>query len=199
MAPTGQPESTGGTGRGKGEGMEHQDSHRSGNGGEGTKPQVGPCPVSLRIYDLVVDLVGVQLVIYLLAFVLGGFLRVLHHGGAASFGALRALTFLVFLAGAFAYYFVFEYRLGKTPGKFLTRTRVVSSEGGKPSRRAILVRTAVRFIPFEWVSFVQKNPVGWHDSLSGTMVVRDRAPAAAAGAGDRGQRRTSETKAQERP
>jgi uncharacterized RDD family membrane protein YckC len=142
--------------------------------GNDAGPQFGPCPFVLRLLTLVVDVVCIQLVMYLLATVLGGFFGVLRRGGAGSIGALRALTYLVFLAGAFAYYFVFEYRLGKTPGKFLTRTQVVTVGGGKPDRAAILARTAVRFIPFEWVSFLQRNPVGWHDSLSGTMVVEDR-------------------------
>ena len=158
--------------------MNEQDSPSGAQGG-GSK-RAAPCPVVLRILDLVVDLVCIQLVIYLLAFFLGGVFGILQRRGAAV-GGLRALIFVVFLAGVFAYYFIFEYRLGKTPGKFLTRTRVVTGEGGAPGRRAILVRTATRFIPFEWVSFIQKKPVGWHDSLSGTMVVEDRRPATGAG------------------
>jgi uncharacterized RDD family membrane protein YckC len=135
--------------------------------------------VALRILGLAVDLLCLQAVIYLFAFALGGLLQALQGaGGEPAIGGFRALTVFVLLGGAFAYYWIFEAALGKTPGKIVTRTRVMTPEGQRPSPRAILIRSLARFIPFEWVSFLNRNPVGWHDSLSGTMVVEDRTLAA---------------------
>lgn len=72
----------------------------------------------------------------------------------------------------FGYYFLFEYFFGKTPAKFLTRTRVVDMNGEWPGGKKLLIRTLCRFIPFDNFSFLF-GTVGWHDRLSGTMVVRD--------------------------
>lgn len=73
-------------------------------------------------------------------------------------------------------YFVFtEVVFQRTPAKYLTGTRVVTADGGRPSVGQIVGRSFARFIPFEAFSFlVGKNPVGWHDSLSGTRVVSKR-------------------------
>jgi len=72
----------------------------------------------------------------------------------------------------FGYYFLCEYFFGKTPGKFLTKTRVVDMNGEWPGGKKLLVRTLCRFIPFDNFSFLF-GAVGWHDSISGTMVVRE--------------------------
>ncbi len=76
------------------------------------------------------------------------------------------------------YYIAFETLFGKSPAKFITRTRVVMTNGRSPSLRAVLLRTGCRFIPFEAFSFLRVTPVGWHDQFSSTRVVLD-APAPA--------------------
>ncbi|MEM6265057.1 MAG: RDD family protein, partial [Bacteroidota bacterium] len=67
----------------------------------------------------------------------------------------------------------FEAAFGKTPGKFVTKTQVVNKDGGKPTPGQLIGRTFARFIPFDAFSFLASNPVGWHDSLSKTRVVKD--------------------------
>ena len=71
----------------------------------------------------------------------------------------------------FGYYTFFEAVLGRTPAKFLTRTRVVDVNGGRPSLAQILGRTAARFVPFEPFSFFG-SAHGWHDRWSNTRVIR---------------------------
>lgn len=72
------------------------------------------------------------------------------------------------------YYFLFEFFLGKTPGKFYTHTKVVMSNGNNLTFGAILIRSVIRLIPFEAISFLSsKNPVGWHDKWSKTIVIED--------------------------
>jgi uncharacterized RDD family membrane protein YckC len=69
------------------------------------------------------------------------------------------------------YYVGFEGLFGRTPGKFVTRTRVVLEDGSKPSLGTILLRTVCRFVPFEPFSFLGGSSRGWHDRWSGTRVV----------------------------
>ena len=69
------------------------------------------------------------------------------------------------------YYVFFEGVLGATPGKLVTRTRVVALDGGKPSFGQLLGRTFSRFVPFEPFSFLGSTS-GWHDRWSKTRVVR---------------------------
>jgi uncharacterized RDD family membrane protein YckC len=88
---------------------------------------------------------------------------------------LADITFgLVQLVGLTLYYAIQEAAFGRTIGKLLTRTIVVSAGGGRATFAQVLVRTFSRLIPFEPFSyfFVGGNyPVGWHDNLSGTRVV----------------------------
>lgn len=73
------------------------------------------------------------------------------------------------------HYIVFEFCFGKTFGKLITGTRVIRSDGGKPSFGQVLGRTACRFIPFEAFSFLfGDNTTGWHDSFSGTRLIDER-------------------------
>jgi uncharacterized RDD family membrane protein YckC len=68
------------------------------------------------------------------------------------------------------FYLFFEGVFNATPGKMLTRTRVVSVDGGKPSFGQVVGRTVVRFVPFEAFSFLGSS--GWHDRWTKTRVVR---------------------------
>src|SRR3569832_1321886 len=70
------------------------------------------------------------------------------------------------------YYGFFEGIFQRTPGKWITKTKVVRVDGGKPHLGQILGRTLIRLIPFEWITFILgDHPYGWHDRRSGTMVV----------------------------
>jgi uncharacterized RDD family membrane protein YckC len=72
------------------------------------------------------------------------------------------------------YYLPSEALFGRTLGKLLTRTRVVSEFGGPPDLSQALRRTLIRLIPFEAFTFLSANPVGLHDRWSGTRVVLTR-------------------------
>jgi len=71
----------------------------------------------------------------------------------------------------FLYYFVMEASFGKTIGKFITGTKVVTEDGEKPSAKTLAGRTLCRFIPFEAFSFLGSSAIGWHDSISNTRVI----------------------------
>lgn len=77
----------------------------------------------------------------------------------------------------FAYYFFFEVLFSKSPAKFITRTRVVTETGTRPTVHHIAIRSLVRCVPSETLSFLISRKVGypewWHDRWSRTLVVND--------------------------
>jgi uncharacterized RDD family membrane protein YckC len=72
-----------------------------------------------------------------------------------------------------------EWLFGRTLGKLVTGTKVVSLDRGRPSFLRIVLRTLIRFVPFEPLSFVFGGLTGWHDDWSRTRVVQSRDPYAA--------------------
>ncbi|MFN8281608.1 MAG: RDD family protein [Chitinophagales bacterium] len=100
----------------------------------------------------------------------------------------------IFSAIFVIYYIVFEFLLNKTIGKFITRTRIISNDGSKPSLLQCIGRTFSRFLPFENISFIilgifkfnsREKPfpeylfsvlthsIFWHDMLPNTLVAED--------------------------
>lgn len=77
------------------------------------------------------------------------------------------ITYLIYVA----FYTGFEATLGQTPGKLITKTKVVTEYGEKPSTATIIGRSFARLIPFEAFSFLGASLSGWHDNLSKTMVI----------------------------
>jgi uncharacterized RDD family membrane protein YckC len=72
------------------------------------------------------------------------------------------------------YYVIFEAIFGKTLGKTITRTRVVTTTGKQPDVLTIIGRTLCRLIPFDALSFLgSSHPRGWHDRITSTLVVRE--------------------------
>ncbi|MVM37941.1 hypothetical protein GO730_10615 [Spirosoma sp. HMF3257] len=69
------------------------------------------------------------------------------------------------------YYILTELLFQRTLGKVLTKTKVVSLTGDKPSLLQIIFRTLSRSIPFEYLSYFV-TVEGLHDKLSKTRVVK---------------------------
>lgn len=70
------------------------------------------------------------------------------------------------------FYGLFESLLSRTPAKYITGTKVVMRDGTRPDSTAILIRTLCRQIPLEAFSFLfGQFAIGWHDTLSKTLVV----------------------------
>jgi uncharacterized RDD family membrane protein YckC len=94
----------------------------------------------------------------------------------AIFGVIRENDYGRLLGGLFfylAYYTGFEYVFSKTPGKFMTKTRVVNKSGNKPEFIRLLIRGICRLIPFDDVSYLLDKR-GWHDQISGTYVINEK-------------------------
>lgn len=81
------------------------------------------------------------------------------------------LNFLIaILISVFYYYFLEYYNNGRTLGKYITGTVVVSLTGETITSNQIWKRTFSRLVPFDGLSFLGTN--GWHDSWSDTRVVK---------------------------
>jgi uncharacterized RDD family membrane protein YckC len=69
------------------------------------------------------------------------------------------------------YYFPLEAFSNGTFGKLLTDSRVVKANGKKITPMDALLRAFCRCIPFNGISFLFTNGVGWHDTITKTRVV----------------------------
>ncbi len=109
--------------------------------------------------------------------ILGGLLLVpviFNLGIAEDDSGFRFLSYFVGFIIGLIYYSLLEFLTGKSIGKMITKTKVVTESGDKPTFLNILGRTLCRFIPFEPLSFLfGDDDKGWHDTISKTMVVAD--------------------------
>jgi len=120
-----------------------------------------------RLLNLIIDYVARGLLGWALGFGVVAAGAPIHRYVLLYTVGFTLLTYLT-------YYVVCEYFFGATVGKLITGTRVVTTEGGKPRLTQILGRSLARFVPFEPFSFFSTPAIGWHDSWSGTRVVRTR-------------------------
>jgi uncharacterized RDD family membrane protein YckC len=70
------------------------------------------------------------------------------------------------------YYIIFEFFYQWTPGKFITGTIVIDDYGNKPDIQSIILRTFIRFVPFEPFSCLDEKSWGWHDKWTKTYVIK---------------------------
>jgi uncharacterized RDD family membrane protein YckC len=75
-----------------------------------------------------------------------------------------------FWATMVVYYFIFELIFTRTPGKWMSISKVVNLQGKRPASWQILVRSIVRVIPIDafFIPFLDKT---LHDYISKTAVV----------------------------
>jgi uncharacterized RDD family membrane protein YckC len=80
---------------------------------------------------------------------------------------------VIFPAVYFLYYFIFESLFKRTIGKLLTKTKVVhlNDISQRVTIGQILLRSVIRLIPIEFLSYFSEDPVGWHDNASNTIVI----------------------------
>jgi len=124
-----------------------------------------PAPQGKRFLNVLIDYIGL--------FTFGFFLGLLLDIIGLYFLIENMSDTLLGTLLLFAYYLLFETHWGKSPAKFITKTKVIKESGENPELKDIFVRTLCRFIPFEALTFLSNRPVGWHDRFSGTLVVDD--------------------------
>lgn len=133
---------------------------------------VVPASTGRRFANLIVD----QIVCLFLAFAITVVQVVLTVTLRTENALTKIPDILVGAVVCLIYYVPQEALWGRTIAKFITGTKVVTTTGAKPTFGQIVGRTFCRMIPFEPFSFLfgGSNPVGWHDNLSNTRVVKDR-------------------------
>ncbi len=87
---------------------------------------------------------------------------------------LLALISMLLLIAYPGMYIFFEYKFQQTPGKMLTNHVVINEYAEKPSLRICMLRTAIRFVPFEAFSCLGSPSRGWHDRWTKTYVVEKK-------------------------
>lgn len=108
----------------------------------------------LRIFNFVIDFICIQVAHATVSIFLSSFYMNLIYG-------------LVFIS----YYFFFEYFLGQTPGKLVTKTVVVDQNFAKPNFRKVLYRSVLRFNPLDSFSYLFGLEQGSHDLPSKTRLI----------------------------
>jgi len=127
----------------------------------------------LRLLNYIIDTVaflGIANLLYVILLLLDNF-----FGGYYTSSAKPGWVILSFFIFAWLLcYFTFEAIFQRTPGKYLTGTKVVTFAGNKPPVKTIFIRTICRLNPFDGYSF--KNATGGccHDLWSRTVVVNVR-------------------------
>jgi uncharacterized RDD family membrane protein YckC len=129
-----------------------------------------------RFINFMIDSLCLFVINLVLGIVIGLILITLDIDISPLFGQQNALseTLTNYLLGAIAgtfYYSLFEANTGRSIGKYITKTKVVTEKGDKPKFKAILIRSLCRSIPFDALSFLGSDASGWHDSISKTKVV----------------------------
>lgn len=127
----------------------------------------------LRFVNLLIDLIFFFLIVFGVGLV-AGLLLYFINPYSTFFEDLEEIN--PFLDRIFTsilivfYYFGMEtLTKGRSIGKFITGTKVVTLEGNLPTTNVFLKRSFCRIIPFETFSFLGAN--GWHDSIPKTTVV----------------------------
>ncbi|MCK0158063.1 RDD family protein [Cellulophaga sp. F20128] len=108
-----------------------------------------------RIVNVVIDMIVVSFIAAMLSLILDNMVS----------------SPFIFISVWMAYYFVFEFFTGRTPGKLITNTLVVDLENGKPSAKRIAIRTLLRLNPLDGISYLFGRVQGTHDVLSKTKLV----------------------------
>lgn len=69
------------------------------------------------------------------------------------------------------FYSAFEFLTGQTPGKMVTGTVVIDEYAERPGLGWIVLRSLIRYVPFEAFSCLSSEGRGWHDKWTSTYVV----------------------------
>ncbi len=132
-------------------------------------------PFYKRLLTLITDLIIIVIIFMILVQLCNNAANVYGYQflkiGKLELGVDNPRVSMLSLFISLTYYGMFESYLQRTPGKFITGTRVIRYDGNNPTEWNILIRSLLRQIPFEAISFIGPLPVGLHDSLSKTLVV----------------------------
>lgn len=126
-----------------------------------------------RIANYLIDLVMVQISVFLFGIVLG--ILALLFDTTAFIDWLRTMnpfqSLALWVLFVITYFGLFESLTQRTVGKYITGTMVVMEDGTTPEPRVSFLKALCRLIPFEQFTFFGTPPNGLHDRLTKTLVV----------------------------
>lgn len=127
-----------------------------------------PLPVSrlIRLINYIIDYIFILLITILLS---AGYLYTTWPMKLN--GDPEAVFYFVYLVSFFFYYLICELIWQRTMGKLFTGTKVINLNHRKPGWRQILIRSLIRTISINVLSFIWSK-TGHHDLLSDTRVIR---------------------------
>jgi uncharacterized RDD family membrane protein YckC len=123
-----------------------------------------------RFVNYLIDLI----IFYVLMFIVGIFIGIAAVAGLASIEsvAVTILTYVFAIAFFLLYYTLLEGSKGKTLGKLVSKTKVVTEDGTPMTYSKAFVRSLSRLVPFEPLSVFFGLKM-WHDQWTNTMVIKD--------------------------
>jgi uncharacterized RDD family membrane protein YckC len=125
-----------------------------------------------RILNVIVDMVAFFIIWFFLTFVLMA-LGLNQTYTDETGEQMPIISWVILIPTFWGYYILTEYKFQRTLGKLVTKTKVVSVTGDKPTIRQIIYRTLSRSIPFEYFSYLG-TVEGIHDKLSKTRVIKQK-------------------------
>lgn len=140
-----------------------------------------PASIGQRLLNFIIDTIAYYILCYGAAtFVIAFYLI----SNAAALGrntiqqrteyqgaTVQIVLLLGFIVTILLYYILFEkFTNGRSVGKYVTGTKVVSNDGNRLSWKQVLLRSLIRFIPFEPLSAFTGSP--WHDQWTQTRVIK---------------------------
>jgi uncharacterized RDD family membrane protein YckC len=124
----------------------------------------------LRFVNLLVDMVAFQVLLNVIGYLVEQMelLTKFNPYVNNTFVLIGGIILLISYPGL---YTICEYKWQRTPGKFLTSSWVIDEYGNRPELRALMLRSVIRYVPFEMFSCMGTPSYGWHDRWSKTWVV----------------------------
>ena len=120
----------------------------------------------LRLIHFIIDF----LIILIIDFIITLIIWIIYKTDSEMISNIFILG--IYFISFFGYYILLEKKFQRTLAKFITKTKVVTENGLKPSFADIIGRTFCRLIPIDCISYLFTSN-GFHDRLSGTMVIKE--------------------------
>lgn len=137
------------------------------------QPELIHASTAKRFLNFVIDTVGFYAIAMVLFIPVAVLYPSLFEPDAYGNDPIDGLGWnIVFIFLYILFYALFEFATGgRTPGKFITGTKAVRTDGTRMDFSTSFKRNAIRLIPFEIFSYFGSPCEPWHDRWVDTMVM----------------------------
>ncbi|MFT4092653.1 MAG: RDD family protein [Niabella sp.] len=127
-----------------------------------------PATTGQRLANYIIDVIIFYVLCFVLGFIIASIIPSLFgYGGSTTFA-----SYLIAIVVIVSYYTLLEGSTGKSVGKIVTGTKVITENGDKTTYKDAFIRSVSRLVPFEPLSIFFGNSGMWHDRWSHTRVVK---------------------------